>query len=152
MSDDNKHLINFMNQELSNFNVMYVKLHRYHWFIQGQHFFVLHKFFEELYKEMAQDIDNMAERILAVGGKPLAVMSKYLEQATLVEANADDEEEEVIQQLHEDYDQMVREIREEGYKLTDQANDEPTHDMLVELQGRFEQHIWMLSSYMEQPR
>ena len=75
-------LINFLNQELSNFNVMYVKLHRYHWYVQGHHFYGLHALFEKLYDEMAEDLDEIAERILAIGGKPLATMQKYLSETT----------------------------------------------------------------------
>jgi starvation-inducible DNA-binding protein len=59
----NQKLINFLNQQLSNFAVMYIKLHRYHWFIQGKHFFRLHQTFEQLYNEMSEDLDVLAERI-----------------------------------------------------------------------------------------
>ncbi|MBL5801604.1 DNA starvation/stationary phase protection protein, partial [Bacillus sporothermodurans] len=131
----NQKLINFLNQELSNFSVMYIKLHRYHWFVQGRHFFHLHKLFEELYTEMAADIDTLAERILAIGGKPLATMSKFLEETTLVEAQADDKENELISQLISDYGQMVRELNETGRKLAEEQQDQPTIDLLNELQG-----------------
>ncbi|MBS4172958.1 Dps family protein [Bacillus sp. FJAT-49736] len=142
----NQKLINFLNQELSNFNVMYVKLHRYHWFVQGRHFYSLHVLFENLYNEMAADLDEVAERILSIGGKPLATMSKYLEETTLVEASADDKENEIISQLIKDYRQMVDEIKNTGVKLAEEVNDNPTVDLLNELQGKFEKHLWMLGA------
>ncbi|MFC7391819.1 Dps family protein [Scopulibacillus cellulosilyticus] len=145
---NNQNLINFLNQELSNFHVMYVKLHRYHWFIQGKHFYGLHKLFEELYEEMADDLDELAERILAIGGKPLATMEKYLKEATLKEATADDKEEEMMKRLHEDYIQLINEIKDTGVKLAEEENDQPTVDLLNELQGRFEKHVWMLRAYI----
>src|SRR5699024_9175850 len=67
--------------------------------IQGRHFYELHRQFEEMYTEVASNLDEIAERILMIGGKPLATMTKYLKEATLDEANADDKENEVIQQL-----------------------------------------------------
>ncbi|MEK5391309.1 DNA starvation/stationary phase protection protein [Margalitia sp. FSL K6-0131] len=142
----NQKLINFLNQELSNFNIMYVKLHRYHWFVQGRHFYSLHQLFENLYNEMADDLDEIAERILSIGGKPLATMSKYLEETTLVEATADDKENEMISQLIKDYRQMVDEMKNTGVTLAEEVKDEPTVDLLNELQAKFEKHLWMLGA------
>ncbi|PKR85572.1 Dps family protein [Heyndrickxia camelliae] len=143
---NNQKLINFLNQELSNFNIMYVKLHRYHWFVQGRHFYTLHQLFENLYNEMAEDLDEIAERILAIGGKPLATMSKYLEETTLVEASADDKENEIVSQLMKDYEQMVDEIKNTGIKLAEEVKDGPTVDLLNELQAKFEKHLWMFGA------
>lgn len=144
----NQKLINFLNQELSNFNVMYVKLHRYHWFIQGRHFYGLHQLFEKLYNETAEDLDVIAERILAIGGKPLATMKKYLDETTLKEAQADDKEDEVMTCFQADYNKIIEEIKNDGYKLAEEMNDQPTIDLLSQLQGRFEKHVWMLKAYL----
>lgn len=146
---DNQKLINFLNQLLSNHFVMYVKLHRYHWFVEGMHFFQLHEKFEEMYKKFANDLDEVAERVLMIHGKPLATMSKYLEETTLIEANADDKEEEIIEQLLEDYNQLVSEIKEVGIPLATENKDEPTLDLLVGLQNDYEKYIWMLSAYQK---
>jgi starvation-inducible DNA-binding protein len=144
---ENQPLVNFLNQLLSNQFVMYVKLHRYHWFVQGRHFYQLHALFEEMYTKFAEDLDTVAERILMIDGKPLATMSKYLKEATLVEASADDKEDEIMDQLHEDYKQLISEIRDVGFKLADEQKDEPTKDLLVTLLGSYEKFIWMLSAY-----
>ncbi|GGA62402.1 Dps family protein [Ornithinibacillus halotolerans] len=144
---ENQKLINFLNQLLSNQFVMYVKLHRYHWFVQGKHFFNLHALFEEMYNKFAEDLDAVAERILMIDGKPLATMSKYLKETTLVEASADDEEDEIIDQLHADFKQLIEELRDVGFKLADERNDEPTKDLLISLLGSYEKYVWMLSAY-----
>lgn len=146
---ENQKLINFLNQELSNIAVLYIKLHRYHWFIQGKHFFELHNKFEELYNEMAEDLDKVAERVLAIGGKPLATMIKYLKETTLIEAQADDEECEIIKQLINDFSQIVQEISGSGRKLAEELDDQPTMDLLNDLQGRVEKHIWMLKAFID---
>jgi len=144
---DNQKLINSLNQLLSNYFVMYVKLHRYHWFIQGRHFFQLHNVFEDMYNTMAEDLDEIAERVLMIDGKPLATMTKYMKETTLVEATADDKEDEITAQLVEDYRQMITEIKEEGIPLADDLHDEPTVDLLVTLQSKLEKYIWMLHAY-----
>src|SRR5699024_5624238 len=132
---------------LSNYFVMYVKLHRYHWFIQGKQFFQLHDVFEDMYTTFAADADEIAERVLMIDGKPLATMIKYIKEATLEEAAADDKEDEITARLIEDYQQMIKEIREEGIPYAGERNDEPTVDLLVTLQGKLEKYVWMLHAY-----
>lgn len=144
---DNQKLINYLNQLLSNYFVMYVKLHRYHWFVQGRHFFALHEKFEEMYNMFADDIDKIAERILMIDGKPLAIMEKYLKETTLEEATADDKENEMISRLKKDYEQIINEIKQEGLPLAEENKDEPTVDMLISLQGKLEKYVWMLTAY-----
>ncbi|WP_235162447.1 MULTISPECIES: Dps family protein [Sediminibacillus] len=144
---ENQRLINFLNQELSNFAVLYIKLHRYHWFVTGKHFFKLHEVFEDLYNEAAQDMDDIAERILAIGGRPLATMHKYIKEATIHEAQADDTEDEIVTQLSRDYQTIIDEIKGKGGKLAEEVNDQPSLDLLNELQGRLEKHVWMLTAF-----
>lgn len=123
---DDEKLIQFLNRELSNFTVLYIKLHRYHWYIQGKNFFTLHQFFENLYLEFSELIDVLAERILSIGGRPLATMSKFLDQKTIVEASADNEEREILKQLKDDFAQMANEIRETGIPLAEERKDDAT--------------------------
>lgn len=127
---------------------MYVKLHRYHWFVQGRHFYQLHEVFEEMYTETADDLDTIAERVLMIDGKPLATMSKYLKEATLGEANADDKENELISQLINDFSQLIEEIKEIGLPEASEQKDEPTADLLITLQGKLEKSVWMLRAYI----
>ena len=144
---ENQKLINFLNQLLSNYFVLYVKLHRYHWYVQGRHFFELHEKFEEMYDEFAVTLDEVAERILMIDGRPVAVMEKFLKETTLQEATADDEELEMIAQLRKDYKQIIGEIKKVGLPLAEEVNDEPTTDLLISSQANLEKHVWMLTAY-----
>lgn len=144
---ENQRLIKFLNQLLSNSFVMYVKLHRYHWYVQGRHFFQLHDIFEEMYTTFAQYNDEIAERILMINGKPLATMIKFLDESTIEEATADDKENEIIAQLFQDYEQLVKEIVDDVIPLAEEQNDEPTLDLLVSIQGTLEKYMWMLRAY-----
>ena len=71
-------VVEVLNKQVANWNVLYVKLHNYHWYVTGPHFFTLHEKFEEFYNEAGTYIDELAERILALEGKPLATMKEYL--------------------------------------------------------------------------
>src|SRR5699024_6173752 len=149
---DNQKLINFLNQLLSNHFAMYVKLHRYHWFVDGMHFFQLHTVFEDMYKKFGKDLDEVAERVLMIQGEAVATMSTQLEEATLAAAGADETEEEMIEQRLEDYNQLVSEIKEQGIPLAEENKDEPTLDLLIGLQQDYEKYIWMLSAYQDQDK
>src|SRR5690625_672393 len=131
---DQQNLILFLNRLLSNYFVIYVKLHRYKWFMKGEHIFQLQQLFEELYTSWKKDIDLLAEHILSKDGKPFATMVKYVKEATLEEATADDEEEEMIAQLSDDFSQLNEEIKEIGMKRAKEANDELTLHLLLTYQ------------------
>lgn len=143
----NQKLIQFLNQLLSNYFVMYVKLHRYHWYVQGEQFFQLHQQFEDMYKAFGQDLDMIAERILMIDGQPLATMIKYIKETTLTEASADNLNSEMIDQLIADYEQMIEEVQEEGINYAHDVADEPTLDMLISVQSKLEKYVWMLKAY-----
>src|SRR5690625_6382389 len=74
-----------VNQLVANQGILFVKLHQYHWYVQGPHFFTLHEKFEELYNETSEQFDAFAERLLAKGDKPFSTLGEYLEHATISE-------------------------------------------------------------------
>lgn len=146
---NNQSLIKFLNQLLSNYFVLYVKLRRYHWFVKGDHFFVLHEKFKEMYHSTAKDIDNLAERILMIKGKPFATMIKYLKEATIEEATADDEEHEIIAQLQKDCNQLIKEIKTTGIPLAKKNEDDPTVHLLSIFLKTLEKYQWMFLVYQD---
>ncbi|MHA6251213.1 Dps family protein [Oceanobacillus sp. CAU 1775] len=143
----NQELIKFMNQLLSNYFILYVKLHRYHWYVKGHQFFQLHEIFEEFYEEFQGNLDELAEHIMVVGGKPLATMSMYLKQGTLEEANADDTEEEMISQLSSDLNKLSVEISQVGLPLTIEVSNSLSNDILIAHLKKIENKKWMLENY-----
>ncbi len=50
-------------------------------------------------------------------------------------------------QLCHDYEQIIKEIREDGLALAAEQKDEPTNDLLIGLQGKLEKYVWMLQAY-----
>ena len=74
-----------LNLQIANWSVLYTKLHRFHWYVKGPTFFTLHAKFEELYNQAGLVVDQLAERLLAIGGQPIATMKEYLETASIQE-------------------------------------------------------------------
>ena len=79
-------LENKLNEFLADLNVFYRKLQNYHWNVQGKDFFQVHSKLEELYNEINEQIDEVAEHILILGEEPLGTLKDYLEKTNITEA------------------------------------------------------------------
>ncbi|MBP2243037.1 starvation-inducible DNA-binding protein [Cytobacillus eiseniae] len=140
-------LIQAVNKQVANWTVLYMKLHNYHWYIKGRHFFTLHEKFEELYNEANQHIDELAERILSLEGSPVGTMKACLEMASIEEAAGNEMEEDMVKAICADFIKMADELQE-GIQLAEEANDEGTGDMLIAIKQSLKKHIWMLKAYL----
>lgn len=144
---EREQLILFLNRLLANFFVVYVKCHRYKWFMKGEHIFQLQSVYEQLADDIKSEIDKLAEHILSMDGKPFATMVKFVKEASLEEATADDEEEEMISQLAHDFVQIVEEIDDIGIEQAKKINDHLTMNMLYTIQHTLHQYIWRFKNY-----
>ncbi|MEJ8545494.1 Dps family protein [Brevibacillus borstelensis] len=136
-----------LNKQIANWSVLYIKLHHYHWFVNGPHFFTLHAKFEELYNEAAGYVDELAERLLAIGGKPVSTMKACLETASLEEAKGGESAEQMAQAVVADFQTVIREL-EEGMSVAEKENDEATSDMFLEISSSLQKHVWMLQAFL----
>ncbi len=137
-----------INQQIANWNVLYTKFHRFHWYVKGPHFFTLHAKFEELYEEAAATIDEFAEQLLTIGGRPVSTLKEYLQLATIEETNEALTAEEMVQVIVHDFSLMIDELKA-GMEVTEQNNDEVTSDMFLGLIGKLNKHNWMLQSFLQ---
>ncbi|MCD8509248.1 MAG: DNA starvation/stationary phase protection protein [Bacillus sp. (in: Bacteria)] len=137
-----------LNRQVANWNVLFVKLHNYHWYVKGENFFKLHEKFEELYNEAATHIDELAERLLTVGGEPVATMKEYLEISTIKEAQGERATNDMVQTLLKDFEGLAEELRNDISVLEDEVGDEVTADMLIGVRSSLEKHGWMLRAFL----
>lgn len=142
-----KQLTEIVNKQIANWSVLYIKLHNYHWFVKGPAFFTLHDKFEELYTEAAVHIDELAERLLALEGQPVATMKEILEVSTVKEAMGNESAEQMVQVITDDFNILTSELKE-GMSVADEVDDETTGDMLLAIHQSLEKHIWMLKSFL----
>lgn len=140
-------LYSALNVQVANWSVLYTKLHRYHWFVKGPLFFTLHEKFEELYNEAASVVDELAERLLAIGGEPAATMKEYLNIATIEETKGETNANEMVSSLVNDYRHLKIELKELA-DLAEQNDNDVINDLAVSLLVKLDTHIWMLSAYL----
>lgn len=136
-----------LNEQVANLNVLYVKLHNYHWYVKGSDFFRLHAKFEELYNEVSEQMDAVAERMLTLKWNPAATLKEYLELATIQEAGGKEEPQAMVQHVLEDFATLT-EAYNEGIALADKAEDHATSDLLTGYVGSLEKQMWMLRAYL----
>lgn len=137
-----------MNTILANWIVLYMKFHHYHWFIKGKHFFVLHDIFEKLYNEAAINIDELAERLLALDKKPISTLKAALDHSTIEEQNIEQTEQEMVNETIQDIKKMVTELKK-GIELAEENNDDVTADLFISMTHNLEKHLWMFKSFLE---
>ncbi len=143
----NKQITDVLNKQIANWSVLYIKLHNYHWYVKGPQFFTLHTKFEEFYNEAALHTDELAERLLALGGQPVATMKDCLELSSVQEAIGSESAEQMVQSIIDDFRQIISELKE-GMEIAEKANDETTVDMLLAIHTGLEKHVWMLNSFL----
>ena len=138
-------IIDALNGVLADAVVYYYKLHNYHWFVTGPRFKELHETFEELYTNAHNDLDDLAERVLTIGGRPLGTLKAVLEHAALDEENGSPDAPAMINLVIDD----LRKRHERSLALAakaDDAGDRGTANMLDDMNDRIEKTIWMLEA------
>lgn len=133
-------------QVLSNTYVLYVKTQNFHWNVVDPRFYSLHLLFEKQYEELADALDDLAERIRMIGGKAPGSMQEFQQLATLEEGSSNTSGDEMIQQLMEDHTVMADAIRASIASAND-LGDDGTADLLVQRLRSHEKSSWMLRSH-----
>ena len=147
MSKNNEEVVKVLNQQVANWTVAFTKLHNFHWYVKGPNFFSLHTKFEELYDEASQYIDDLAERILAVGGNPVGTLKESLELSIIDEAGKGYTAEQMVEALSTDFENISKQL-EEAIEVASNAEDDVTEDMFIGMQTNIDKHNWMLKSYL----
>lgn len=124
---------------------LYLKTHNYHWNVTGPQFNTLHQMFEEQYSELAVAVDEIAERIRALGEWAPGSYSAYAKLTSIEEEENVPDAEQMIRQLVKGQEAVVRTARS-VIKAADAANDEPTADLLTQRMQVHEKNAWMLRS------
>ena len=135
-----------LQQLLADFQVYYTNLRGSHWNIKGHGFFVLHSKFEELYNDAAEKVDELAERVLMLGGTPANKFSEYLKVAKVKEVDGVSNADEALSNILETYSYLIAEERK-LLSLASEVNDEVTVALMSDYLKEQEKMVWMLVAY-----
>jgi len=147
-NDYTKKMAESLNIYLSDIQVIYMNLRGYHWNITGKQFFVLHEKFEELYNNINEMADEIAERILMLGGSPVHAYSKYLKLSKIKEKENISSAEDTIGEVLKELKHLLSEERK-IVSIASTNGDEGTVDLITGYISDQEKKIWMLSSLLK---
>ena len=128
---------------------LYLKTHNYHWNVTGPMFNTLHLMFEQQYTELALAVDQIAERIRALGVAAPGSYKAYAALTTIEEQDGTPSAEDMIRHLVIGQEAVVRTARS-VFATADAAQDEPTADLLTQRMQVHEKNAWMLRSMLPQ--
>lgn len=141
---------NLLNKDLADAYLLLVKTKKFHWDVVGPQFRSLHQIWEEQYLALTESIDSVAERVRALGGYPVGTMEGFLKYASLKEQpNNIPFATEMVSQLVDDHEQVIRNLREHVDQCSEEFHDEGTADFLTGIMEAHEQMAWMLRSFIE---
>lgn len=144
-----ENILNNLNTFLSDLNVFYRKLQNYHWNIRGKDFFIVHPKLEEYYTEINNEIDEIAEHILALGGQPLGTLKDYLNITKITEAeNKKVNSTLVYNELIKDYTRLLQDVKNIK-KIADTEGENKTSAMMDDIIEDYTSKIWMLKQSLE---
>ena len=145
---DRKAIATGLSRLLADSYTLYLKTHNYHWNVTGPLFNTLHLMFETQYTELASAVDEIAERIRALGHRAPGSYKEFAGLTAIAEDTKAPSAEEMIRQLVVGQETVVRTARE-VFPIADKVGDEPSADLLTQRMNLHEKNAWMLRSMLE---
>lgn len=139
-----------LNAVLADEYVLYTKTRNFHWNVTGEAFSELHKFFESQYEALDEAIDEVAERVRALGGESAGSLAEFLKAARLKEAPGRRRDGlSMVKELLADHEALARTLRGDVETTGAKLGDAGTSDFLTGLLEQHEKAAWMLRAYLE---
>lgn len=128
---------------------LYLMTHNFHWNVKGPMFNTLHVMFMQQYTEQWTALDLIAERIRSLGFPAPGTYKEFVNLASIKEVEGVPKATDMIQHLVEAQEATARTARE-LFPLVNDANDQPTADLLTQRMDVHEKTAWMLRSLLEE--
>lgn len=148
MKKKQEELIYQMNKFLANLNIFKTIVHNYHWNLKGEHFFTIHPMLDGVMSETDEYIDEVAERILMIGGRPFASLKVYLEHSMLQEIESKPYTGiEAVKGILENFKLLLDEMNV-ALKMAEDIEDQETADLFTGIGAAYQKHIWMYTAWL----
>ncbi|GBG95873.1 DNA-binding ferritin-like protein [Ligilactobacillus salitolerans] len=141
-----------LNQLVADLSQIQTSVHQVHWYMRGKQFFNLHPQMDEFNEDFADELDQVAERLIALNGAPYATTHEFIEHTGLPDDKITFGQytlPELMQRLVTQF-RYVRDQFQKAIEVTDEENDQPTQDMINGFKSDLDKKIWMLSAYLDQ--
>lgn len=144
-ADARKQVSHELSKMLADSFAVYSKTHGFHWNVRGPEFFTLHTLLEQQYREMWEALDEIAERIRALGEYAPQGQSAFANLTSIKEGEPETEAMDMLRELMRDHETVIATARA-GIEVADEAGDDATADLLTQRLAAHEKAAWMLRS------
>ena len=136
-----------LNGLLSSYHMYYINVRGYHWNVKGEHFFTLHPQFEELYTALQVQIDEIAERILTLGGTPLHAYSDFAQHTSIKEDKNVSDGNTCVKGVVTGLQTLIEEQRHVS-AVASEADDQGSADLVDAYVQQQEKLVWMYNAFL----
>ena len=140
-------LVEALSHILADTYMVYLKTQNFHWNVISPHFYSLHKLFEEQYKQLAEALDVIAERIRALRARAPGSFTEYLKLTSLHEAHGYPDSDKMVMELLHDHEHLAKNLHE-AMQVAKDHDDEVTMDLFIERKTEHDKTAWMLRSIL----
>ena len=138
-----------LNSILADEFLLALKTRNYHWNVEGPSFVEMHKFYEGLYNELDEIIDEVAERVRMLGHYSEGRMVDFLKLASLEEEAYTNDQKKQLKSLLDDHETMVRQLRKDISMMDEKYKDAGNADFLTGLMEKHEKWAWFIRNYLK---
>ncbi len=147
-SEYSNQMVKKLNELLSNVQVSYMNVRGFHWNITGKYFFKLHENYEELYNDLNEKADEIAERILMLNGQPLHSFSEYLKVSGITEKTNVSTDTATVKEVLNTLDNLLK-LEREIASVAAENGDDGTVDLVTGYISGQEKMVWMYNAFLK---
>jgi starvation-inducible DNA-binding protein len=127
---------------------LYLKTHNYHWNVTWPMFTTLHTLFETQYTELALAVDEIAERIRALGEVAPGSYAEFARLSSVKDPRGVPKATDMIRELVADNETVSR-TAQALFEAADERGDQATADLATRRMDVAQKNAWMLRSHLE---
>ncbi|WP_268912234.1 Dps family protein [Lentilactobacillus sp. SPB1-3] len=139
-----------LNQLIADISQLMTNVQQTHWYMRGENFFRLHPLMDDYKDQLGDQLDEVAERLIALNGSPISTTHEFIENTGLPDEKVEFNQltlHEYMQRLSDQF-KYLRDQYQKGIEVTDDEKDFPTQDMLNGFKSDIDKNIWMLNAYL----
>lgn len=138
-------IVTLLAEFLADSYLVYTKTQGYHWNVRGPQFFSLHTMFEAQYRDFAEAIDVIAERIRGLGSDAPVSLAQFIKLSSVVEATGVPSANEMVADLAKEHERLSQQARK-IISSVDKSDDDATADLVTDRLRFHDKSAWMLRS------
>lgn len=138
-----------LNKLVGSLSVFYAKLHNLHWNVTGLKFMELHKYYEEIYDEVSEDMDEVAESLLMMNISPISTLKEHLEYSIIEECSVEDAKQlKGLNIVLNDFI-ILKKHFEKILEIAEDENNVVISDLMTQFIVKYSKKIWILTAMLE---